>query len=94
MARPPSLYTPLTAGDSITSHANWPGLSFLGGNPGNSYGISLVISAIRGANASVCHGLDGVRDTGANESVQFSEREGGREEREEKGSDMNANSLI
>lgn len=26
----------LTAGDSITSHANWPGLSFLGGNPGNS----------------------------------------------------------
>lgn len=26
----------LTAGNSITSHANWPGLSFLGGNPGNS----------------------------------------------------------
>lgn len=25
----------LTAGDSITSNANWPGLSFLGGNPGN-----------------------------------------------------------
>lgn len=26
----------LTAGNSITSHANWLGLSFLGGNPGNS----------------------------------------------------------
>lgn len=26
----------LTTGNSITSHANWPGLSFLGGNPGNS----------------------------------------------------------
>ncbi len=25
----------LTAGNSITSHANWPGLSFLEGNPGN-----------------------------------------------------------